>query len=454
VARKSAFTGDNFLSAVQADGSFALCLPAAFYTVFAAGEVISFASDIEVPIVSPVQVEGFAEVELKAAPPNIAPISAGMANMIADIEANNPAIIGLGEATHGTSEFTSRRGELTLELIRHASVRLILIEVDAINGAALDDYVNGMDVDIAKAVADLGFWVTDTYEFLQFLERVRNYNAGTSDKVHVWGIDLQNTVLPVNMLLANAATLTISTDDQDLLKVAAIKRGKEVSTLTSTQRSSLAGLISRLEAPRSQSRQDVLIAVAARSLALQLGYWDGDMQGQYRSRRDFGMASMTRFLFAQLGVKRACLWAHDGHVAKHGPTQMLGQHLAQGANLRYYAIGFYLYEGSTRAWDGAQKIGVISHPISRAPVYAVEGAVMRMTGMPDVAWLPLRGLPKPFQTWLDRPRFVREVGAQYVDADEAMVLRYVRRAFDALVVIKNGHDSSPTPTGIRTATRK
>jgi erythromycin esterase-like protein len=129
----------------------------------------------------------------------------------------------------------------------------------------------------------------------------------------------------------------------------------------------------------------------------------------------------------------------------------MGQALSDTFLDKYYPIGFYLFEGSSRAWDSAGKIGVISHVMTPAPPFTVEGALMAATGAPDVVWLALSQLPPKLQVWLDIPRFVRELGAVYNGEERAMMLLNVRAAFDALVVIKTVHDSSPTPTGIRRA---
>jgi erythromycin esterase-like protein len=451
-ARRSSATGDTFVSPVQADGSFAACLPEAYYNVSLAGETMSTPVDLQVPETTHVELDGVAGDIVRRPPPSTAPIPAELAGLVADITARDPTIIGLGEGTHGTAEFVSARAELTLALVRSAGVRLILFELDAISGVALDDYVNGGDVDLAGAVAALGFWVTDTYEFLRFLELVRDYNANTADKIHLWGVDLQNTALPVGVLTASAAALSIGADEQAALGVVATSRGKEVPNLPAAQRASLSSLLSRLATPRSRARQDLLVAVAARSLALQLEYWNGDMRGQYRRRRDAGMATLASFITSQLGVQRSCLWAHDGHLTKERGLRMVGQNLAANPAVRYYGVGFYLYEGSARAWDAAAKIGVIPHPIPAAPAYTLEGAVMRAAGMPDIAWIPLAGLPAPLLDWLATPRLVRELGAAYTVADDTLTLRRVREAFDAVVVIKHGHDSSPTPTGVRKVT--
>lgn len=197
---------------------------------------------------------------------------------------------------------------------------------------------------------------------------------------------------------------------------------------------------------------DLRIALStARSLVLQLEYWIGDMRGEYRRRRDAGMARLASFLTARLGVRRACLWAHDSHITKEPSLHMLGGNLAADPLVRYYRVGLYIHEGSTRAWDAATQIGVIPHALPAAPAYTLEGAVMRATGTPAIAWLPLRTAPAALRSWLDTPRLAREVGAIYTGEEDTLTLRRVRDAFDAVVVIRTGHDSSPTPTGIRKA---
>lgn len=455
VERRTA-TSNVFATMLGDDGCFKMCVPEGYYDLSLRGDTLSARVEIQSPSAGVNRIRAVAAAVARSAPPAAPPIRAGLDGLVSDIISANPTIIGMGEATHGTAEFVSSRGEVALALIKSADVNLLLFEVDAIAAIGLDDYVTGGDVDIAKAVAALGFWVTDTYEFLGFLGKIRELNATAIEKVHIWGIDLQDTKPPVGVLLGNAAALDIDSDQQEMLQLATVRRGKDLRNLDPARRASLAALMSRLSVPRGTSRDDLLVAVAARSLDLQLHYWDGDgdLRAEYRRRRDAGMAALATFITSQLQVKRACLWAHDAHVAKQGNVPMLGQNLAAQLPGRYYGIGFYLYEGSTRAWDAAAKIGVISHPISAAPPYTLEGAVMQLAGFPQIAWLPLRRIPASFRSWLDTPRLVREVGAVYIDAEESLALRNIPATFDAVVVIKNGHDSTPTPTGVRKITQK
>lgn len=171
----------------------------------------------------------------------------------------------------------------------------------------------------------------------------------------------------------------------------------------------------------------------------------------FSARRDAGMASLTNFIVAQIGAQRACLWAHAAHISREANTGRMGYQLSKIPSLRYYGVGFYIYEGSARAWDPGAKIGVIPHEIPRAPSHTMESMIMEATGTPEIAWAPIRNLPPASRKWLEIPRFVRELGAVYVDTEDMMTLRNIPEAFDAVVVIKLGHDSSPTATGVRRA---
>jgi erythromycin esterase-like protein len=59
----------------------------------------------------------------------------------------------------------------------------------------------------------------------------------------------------------------------------------------------------------------------------------------------------------------------------------------------YYPIGFFFGEGSSRAWDPAAAIGVISHAIKPPPSYSLEGVMLAATSGHRPAWLAFAGLP-------------------------------------------------------------
>lgn len=440
---------------MRADGSFSLCLLPGRYGTSLTGGTLSIGVDVTLPSTATFELQGHPAALIKSPPQAHDRVAHGIEGLVADIERSKARLVGMGEATHGTGEFATMRAQLTLELARRSRLRMVLLENDAIACSALDDYVNGKDVDLPKAVAALGFWVTDTHEFLRALQDIRVYNlaqASSADRIRIWGIDPQDTEPPTALLVANQARLNLTSKDIALLQEITPHRAKAVKLFTADRRAALDALLLRLATPMGPTDADTQIAVAARSLAVQVGYMDGDTQAMYSERRDLGMAQLAHFLIERTGVPLASVWAHDGHITRglEGGRRM-GYRLSAMLPNKYYPVGFYMFEGASRAWDPGTKIGVIPHRVKAAPPYTVEGAIMAATGAPDVAWVPFATLPKTLRTWLDLPRFARQMGAGYLGEDRSMILCDIGTGFDAVVVIRTAHESTPTPTGIRRA---
>ena len=434
-----------FVRPVSADGSFAACLPSGLYEVSLDGDTQSPKRFLALTAPAKLHLRGFSTADVQRPPPAMPPPRANLQNLVDDVLAQHPALIGLGEGTYGTREFYTTRGELTLALIRQAGVRLLLFEFDALASDDLDRYINGDNIDLAKALPALRFWITDVYEFRDVLGQLRAYNATATDKVHLRGIDLQDTTLPVDALLSRAASLQLTPEHQALLKRLS-RRGAGIRELSTTERATVDALLARLSTPTGHTPDDDRVALAARSLALQLEYWNGDLFAWYTQHHEAGMAELARLLLAQANGPRAVLWAHDVHVAK-GDDLRLGGHLAH-VDGGYYAVGSYAYQGEARAWDPDEKIGVVPHRFGPAADTDLEGAITRATNARDVAWLPLHSAPAPLRQWLTVPRWTNSFGQAFLDIRE---LRDIVTSFDALIIVHTSHPTTPTPTGVRVA---
>jgi erythromycin esterase-like protein len=115
-----------------------------------------------------------------------------------------------------------------------------------------DDFIQGGKVDLDKALPALGFWITDTAELRKFLVELRTLNqrlAG-NDKIHLWGVDVQNTTPPVDTLVAHAGALGITEAQQALLHRLE-QRGKRVRDFTPSERAEVDALLVRLGQARS-----------------------------------------------------------------------------------------------------------------------------------------------------------------------------------------------------------
>jgi erythromycin esterase len=445
--RYSQLTGDRFVAPVSPGGGFQVCLPEADYLVGADGASVSHAQAVHVPVLAPLELPVWPRATIEAVPQ--VPGRAGPADLASFVKAlaRGPRVLGLGEANHGTGDFYTRRGELTLA--REGDLHYVLLEADAIGMLAIDDYVQGREIAIAEAVAKLRFWTTDVREFHQFLNDVREYNKGIAPerRVHVMGIDAQRSDPPAAFLLAGRAELALLAADVELLERLAADKAA-LSKLAAAEVAILEKLLDRLDAV--PGKIDLLevrarAALAARSLRHQLGYVG---KTHTNSLRDAAMADLTMRILELGHPGQAAVWAHQGHVARASDdgTVILGQHLARRIP-GYYAIAFLSYDGAARAWDAAGEIGVIPHQLGPAPPFNVESVILAAAGSPDIAWVRLDTVSESLKAWLRAPRFVRELGS--VVPRSTQILRPFPQAFDAVVVIKRASASTPTPTGER-----
>ncbi|HEY0476981.1 MAG TPA: erythromycin esterase family protein [Kofleriaceae bacterium] len=451
MSRISNARGDKFIIPIDRDGGFAACLPQAGYAARVDGAMVSLQVPVVVPRDATIAITVYSAAQVRETPTDIRVGHSDLPSFARSLRDHR--IVGLGEANHGTAEFCSYRAKLSLELARVGTLRTILLEADAIGMMAIDDYVMGADVDIAKAVVALRFWVTDIQEFLAFLADIRTYNASRppADKIRVLGVDAQRVDPPVQLLQAHRAELAISEHESELLSQIVPDHGAAFPKLSSDDRAALSSLLDRLANPRGQANLEGVAtraSVAAHSIRCQLGYL-----GSTEELRDRAMAELTAYIVELSGTGQAALWAHDGHIARQSDyaTKSLGQYLSETFKEAYFPIAFLSYQGQARAWDKPGKIGVIPHDLAPAPSHNVESVIMQATRFPDAAWVRVDLTSGPLAHWLSLPRYVREFGAFY-DPGDTQILWMFPAAFAAVVVIQHGHPSTPTPTGVRKIT--
>lgn len=451
LSRISNSRGDRFIVPVERDGGFVACLPEATYATRVEGAMVSPYGPVIVPTEKTVEVAAFTRSLLGQVPADIHIPAADLESFARSI--HDKRIVGLGEANHGTGDFYTYRGKLSLELARVGTLRRILIEADAIEMMRIDDYVNGADVDLAKAVTAIGFWITDIHEFLSFLEEVRRQNIALAPlhKMHVLGIDAQRIEPPVRLLLSHRLALAISDHEANLLGRLIPDHGSAFRHFSHDEKLTLAFMLDRIATGAAGSTDlgshAVRSSIAARSIHHQIGYVG---QVDTYTLRDRAMAELAAYIANVDRTTQVAVWAHNGHIAREfdGSTMSLGQHLAAMFGEDYYPVAFLSYRGEGRAWDEPGEIGVIPHKLAATPPYNMESVVMTATGFVKVAWVRLDTASGALKEWLSWPRFVREFGSAYHPKD-TQTLRRFPSAMAAVVVVRDARSSTPTPTGIR-----
>ena len=102
---------------------------------------------------------------------------------------SNKKLIGLGECTHGTSEFTTMRKQIFQYLVEQHGFNTIFIEADYSACLRLNRYVNGAEDTIQKAINELLYFAWTTEEMKNFVEWIRDYNLTNKAKIQFVGCD-------------------------------------------------------------------------------------------------------------------------------------------------------------------------------------------------------------------------------------------------------------------------
>lgn len=118
-----------------------------------------------------------------------------------DNELDDVRIIGYGEDTHGTSEFTLLAKELMAYLTKKQNFKILIIETGFGEGQYLNDYIQGKETDLKGILENHNStWRYKTKEFYQLLNWLKDYNDKNSDKIYLYGCEMQYVISDVNRI--------------------------------------------------------------------------------------------------------------------------------------------------------------------------------------------------------------------------------------------------------------
>lgn len=376
-------------------------------------------------------------------------------------------VVGLGESTHGTSEFFQVKHRLLEFLVRREGFDVFAIEANQLAVERLNAFVlTGRGT--AREAMKVLFRVWNTEEMLALVEWMRAYNAaGPARPIRFIGFDMQDQRTPFDSLQAFVAR----TDSQFAARVAALGRAYRAERSYATpqvpdsaraswgaQADSLWEEVNRRRAPwlaAATSGSDSVAAewaVHAADLFRQAARFNVSLSSPDRdSLMAANLAWSLRTLYPR---SRAVVWAHDVHVSHGGDsTRSFNGGAQMGAYLRrmygegYRAFSLLTASGrytATRSFTDHQVIAVEAFP---APVGSVEAM---LDALPEPAGaiglvVDLRSEPgDPKAAWLWQPRPLRHVG--YAAYDYGFELSAVMPLeFDGIVFIDRSDASRMLP---------
>lgn len=287
------------------------------------------------------------------------------------------SLVGLGEATHGTAEFTRVRRIVLEYLVTELGCRLFALETNYPEALALDAYVADGEGDPKDALNRLNTWVWQTEEMADLLRWLREFNTDRpdDDRVRIRGFDAQyveEAARAIRDFLAdtdpefleqiadNLETLADKRVQGDRYNIAEehIETAEEtIRTLegrfenrsTEYAASSSQAAVDRIQ--RHLQTLEGAVAFASES-------YETDAPPGAVNRRDEFMARNVASLVAEVDGPVA-LWGHNGHLLP-GTTvpeddwfTPMGRHLAERYGDRYRVVATDVNHGSVTATGSA-----------------------------------------------------------------------------------------------------
>jgi erythromycin esterase len=364
-------------------------------------------------------------------------------NQLAGIGAaiGDARIVGMGEGSHGTSEFFAFKNRLFKYLVEKKGFTIFAMEAYWGAGLYVDRFIKTGQGTAAQAVASLAFWTWDTPEVVNLVQWMRDYNAkpGNHPILSFVGIDMQNPTgaigyLAMYLRLHDPAETTTA---HEALACAAEAASRYRATPTAGCRQEVVAVGEQLDTLKNAP--DITIAQRSLTTILQYLDWKSVSDDARLGARDQDMADNLEWLAAANPRAKVAVWAHNFHImtspllsgSEEVNARPMGAYLRSAFGKGYYAIGQTFGSGTVRAIVVGHGLQAVAVPPNQTDTIAELFRPLN-----TVAFIDLRGLRAGSPLWLffSTQRSVEEIGATIDPLHPAYeVPMIVPKSFDGLV---------------------
>jgi erythromycin esterase len=364
----------------------------------------------------------------------------------------NAQIVGLGQDTHGTSEFFRMDARLVSFLVQEMGFTVFAMEANMPEAARINDYLLTGIGDPAQLLQGMYFWIWNTQEVLDMIEWMRQYNASGKGPIQFLGFDMQFPVVAMDYVVR-----FVQQADPSLLPSVNSSYGLitpfityvDIATPTASNQSQYEAaqtaaqdVVSQLQANRAKyletmSATEVDWAIQSATIVSQAIQYAAS--GYSDASRDASMAVNAEWIAAQAPPgSRIILWAHNGHINKE--PQTMGGWLAGVFGQDYVTLGTAFHSGAYTADCGSAPCTTVTgYNLAVYPALdSFAGSAeyyFHETGTPQqILNLGLADANDPASSWLLGGLEFRDIGAAESDgiAEFAPTSR-LAQDFDGLV---------------------
>lgn len=380
----------------------------------------------------------------------------------------NAKLVGLGEGTHGTSEFHLQKHRFIRYLVEQKGFTQVAIEGSGADAELINRYVLTGQGDPAKALSAVRFWTANTQEMLDLIKWVRQWNttAAPTAQVEFHGFDFQQPAGQMDSVEAYIARVDTANKAYVRSRFVCFDPHKSYGA---TYGAPIAGYAARLATSRAacavgakevfalitnnaalyKSRASADEYERALHAARMVQQWEAfankftDAPASASNSRDSSMAENVQWFRARAGANaKMVLWAHNDHMLKSGGA--MGGILSRALGADYVAVGFTFGTGAlTAVYNGTiQAVRPTAPPSSwiepilgaaRASNFLLD---MRLVSASNTSSAPLLG-----------PVTMRSIGSTYLLTAASGFPRsyYFPRDFDLLVYIHTARETTVLP---------
>ncbi len=358
----------------------------------------------------------------------------------------NRTIIGVGESTHGTSEFTTMRLRLFRYLVENHQFNTFFLEADFAACQRVNRYIHGAKDSVRKALLEVRLWPWLTYEMVELIEWMREYNADNNNALSIVGCDMQLQKDDAIELKRMALTMEF-----DTLKINEIYVGLKYPYADSVIKKSFKkwGVLKEELVSLKFSddmKKDLLLHVSTVDQWFEANV-EGKGKWSYNFRDSCMAVNMLYYLRLHQGSK-GMYFAHNWHVSKTKteyaknfyPKMTTGKFIEESLGRRYFAIAQVSNEGEYNVFKRDRKtkgLKMINHQFGKAKKHSIR-KVLNEYG--ESLFYVTRVLVNPKNKFL-MTNVGAVIGKYGKNKYATEYIRYNQTMFDAFIFIKT---TSPT----------
>src|SRR5690606_30006898 len=257
----------------------------------------------------------------------------------------NRKVIGIGESTHGTSEFTSMRHRIFKYLEKKHQFNTVFIEADFGACERINRYIHGDNDTIQKALDEVILSPWRTEEMLEFIEWMREYKSTENlNKIEFVGVDMQ---LPKsNLIELKRRLISKNSVYSDSISKYLTNTYSELIN-NSNQRKALTDLLSKIQKESNDFKIDILTTTINQGL----GFNPKGVMGENENYRDSLMAYNILNYIKYKPETKAMFFAHNAHISKTNTVERktAGYYLKNNLEENYFSIAQDFNQGKFNA---------------------------------------------------------------------------------------------------------